>query len=242
MKILITGASGKVGRALRRELSAAGHSLRLADVRPIENAEGEPIALNVADGHAVSKAMEGIDAVAHLAFGSDLHDDSLADITPNFDVNVKGTYFLLEAAKSHGVKRFVYTSTLSVFGDSPKLLHRLWNEHSPAQPRAVYGLTKYMGEDVCRYFAERHKMSIFCLRLCSVRAAEEWEQRSRWHPHWFHMGTHVDDVARAIHLALTVPHNGYEVLHIAADNPKRPTEIARARQVLGFRPRYRVEA
>lgn len=240
MKILITGASGKVGRSLRRELSAAGHSLRLADVRPIENAEGESLFLNVADGDAVLRAMEGIEAVAHLAYGSDLHDDSLADINPNFDVNVKGTWFLLWAAKRHGVKRFVYTSTLSVFGDHTQLLGQVWNERSTPQPDAVYGLTKYMGEEVCRYFAEREGMSVFCLRLCSVRLAEEWTIRSRWPRHWHYMSTHVDDVAHAIHLALTVPHTGYEVLHIAADNPGQITEIQRAKEVLGFSPRYRV--
>jgi len=56
------------------------------------------------------------------------------------------------------------------------------------------------------------------------------------------MMTHVDDVARAIHRALTVRHRGFELVHIATDNPGRITSIRRARKVLGFHPRYRMES
>src|ERR1041384_926836 len=95
MRVLITGAAGNVGTALRKELSAAGHELRLIDIRPIENPEGESLVMDIADGRAVVKAMEGIEAVAHLAFGFDPEEGAFNHINRNFDVNAKGTFFLL---------------------------------------------------------------------------------------------------------------------------------------------------
>ena len=120
MRILITGAAGNLGKALRKELSAAGHQLRLADVKAIKDPEGESLVLNVADGRAVRRAMKDVDAVAHLAYGK-LDSDRQVRIGTSFDVNAKGTYYLLDAARKFKVKRFVYTSTLSVFGSSAEL-------------------------------------------------------------------------------------------------------------------------
>jgi len=250
MRVLITGAAGKVGRAVRRELCAAGHTLRLMDIKPIDAPEGETVALDVAEGEAVRRAVRGMEAVVHLAYGSDRNDGSGADICLNYDVNAKGTYFLLWAAKEAGVRRLVYTSTLTVFGGTTFLARRGYDENTPPAPVNPYGLTKLMGEEVCRFFARRHGMSIVCLRLCGVKTDAEWADRQTWKPQpdWTKefgvhraMTTHVDDVARAIHLALTAPNIGFELLHIAADNTGRVTEIARAKEVLGFWPAHRLD-
>src|SRR5688572_2389401 len=99
MRILITGAAGNVGTALRKELAGAGHELRLIDIRPIEKPEGDSRVLDIADGKAVLEAMEGVDAVAHLAFGFDPDKGGVSHINRNFDVNAKGTFFLLWAAR-----------------------------------------------------------------------------------------------------------------------------------------------
>ncbi len=250
MRILITGAAGKVGRALRKELAQTGHSLRLADIRPIEKPEGESLRLDITDGAAVLRAAQGMDAIAHLAYGADLNDNSEKDIRLNYDVNAKGTHFLLWAGEQVGIKRFVYTSTLSVFGASEAFARGNLHEESPPQPVNPYGLTKYFGEEVCRYYAETRGLSVVCLRLCCVTVEDEWPKCLSWklkpdttacaRAHRG-MATHVNDVAHAVHLALTVPNLRYEVLHIAADNVGRVTSIDRAREVLGFWPRYSLD-
>lgn len=249
MRILITGAAGKVGRAVRKELATVGHQLRLADIKPIENPEGENVVLDVANPEAVLRATQGVDAVVHLAYGSARYDDSEADIRLNYDVNARGTHYLLWAAEQHKVKRFIYTSTLSIFGYTRELAAGNFTEDSPPNHLTPYGLTKWMGEEVCQMFAKRGQLSIVCLRLCGVTLPTEWEKCQDWKPDpadaiicaRHGMVTHVEDVARAIHLSLTVPIVRYEVIHIASDNKYRVTSIERARRVLGFWPKYRLD-
>ncbi|NQU11446.1 NAD(P)-dependent oxidoreductase [bacterium] len=255
MRILITGAAGRIGRATRKTLAAAGHVLRLTDLKPIADAEDESFPLDVTDGDAVLQAVAGMDAVVHLAYGADHQDKTAADIRSHFDVNVRGTYFLLWAAARHQVKRFVYTSSLSVFGGPAELARGRWDEASPVNLRSPYGLTKRFGEEVCEFFARNRGLNIVCLRLCGVADAEQWEWWKQYTPaqhqqtgrppelYAFYRGlrTHVDDAARAIRLAVESDLPGYELFHIAADNKDRVTEIERARQVLGFRPEHRID-
>jgi nucleoside-diphosphate-sugar epimerase len=247
MRILVTGAAGKLGKAVRAELASAGHSLRLTDVIPIEHAEGEALRLDISDGVAVWRAMEGIEAVAHLAWGGKEPRDEIRRIASNHDVNAKGTFNLLWAAARQGVKRFVYTSTLSVFGTTREFGTSHFSEASEPHPAEVYGLTKLYGEQACRMIAERHRLSVVVLRLCNLADDAEWEEARVFVPdnrtgvNWRAMATHVADVARAIHLTLTVPDLRFEIIHVAADNRGRLTDIQKAKELLGFWPKRRLE-
>lgn len=248
MRILVTGAAGKTGTAVRKELAAAGHSLRLVDVRPIAKPEGEAVVLDIGDIAAVRRAMEGIEGVAHIAFGQLHWSHPDKHIGESFDVNAKGTFVLLQAALDAGVKRFVYTSTLSVFG-STMHIGRTKNltEQSVPRPGEVYGLTKLFGEEACRLFAREHGLSTVILRLCNILNDEQWSRAETSQPgtehaeYWRGMATHVEDIARAIHLSLTVPGLSFEILHIASDNPGRVTSIQKAKDLLGFWPRYQLK-
>lgn len=247
MKILITGAAGRLGKALRHELAAAGHQLRLVDVRPIENPEGENIHLDIAEGEAVLRAMEGIEAVAHLAWGRTYGERELNCIRGNFDVNAKGTFHLLWAGQKCGASRFVYTSTLSVFGQVASFGSKTFDETTPPKPEDTYGLTKYFGEEACRMFSQMHGMSAIVLRLCNLADDELWQEAQRTVPenrmghNWRVMTTHVSDAARAIHLALTAPNIRFEIIHVAADNKGRLTEIQKAKDMLGFWPERKLD-
>src|SRR5579872_1757636 len=114
MRVLITGAAGYVGQRLSRGMENE-HDLRLGDVTV---PEGDPrwVRLDVTRLTEVSAAMQGIDAVIHLAVASghegDYEDDAFNQL--RFDVNVKGTCNVLEAARRAGVRRFVYMSSLMV--------------------------------------------------------------------------------------------------------------------------------
>src|SRR5262245_57430947 len=112
MRILITGAGGYVGQRLARGLETE-HDLRLADVRP---ATGDLrwMKLDVTDAAESLAAMRDIDAVVHLAIASGHEGDYEAEAfnQRRFDVNVKGTWNVLEAARHANVKRFVFTSSI----------------------------------------------------------------------------------------------------------------------------------
>ncbi len=247
MRILVTGAAGRVGQAVRKELAAAGHRLRLVDIRPVKNPEGESQVADITDPSTVRKIMKGIEAVVHLAYGR-ISGNPADCIVQGYDVNAKATHLLLWAAAEARVKRFIFTSSLSVFGKGDLLLRRkTMDERSVPHPGEPYGFTKLLGEEACRFAARSYGLSVIVLRLCYVRNPTEWKKVRRYRPRSLFqkrgraMATHVDDVARSIHRALKVRHRGFELFHIAAENSGRITSIRRSQKELGFHPQHRID-
>jgi NADH dehydrogenase len=111
MRILVTGASGFIGQPLVRRLLAGGHALR-ALVRRIPDGPAatglEYVQGDMTDHAALDGACVGMDAIVHLACATGVADPVIVRA-----VNVDGTRALLESAKRHGVRRFVFVSTIS---------------------------------------------------------------------------------------------------------------------------------
>ena len=113
--ILITGAAGQIGTMLRPRLAAPGRILRLADIAPIEAGPGEEaVTASVTDLPAMTAACDGVDAVIHLG-GIPLE----ADWDRILDVNIHGTYAVLEAARRAGVPRVIIASSNHAVGFAP---------------------------------------------------------------------------------------------------------------------------
>jgi len=249
MKVLITGAAGKVGRAVCRELAGV-HELRLFDLMPVKEPEGEMILGSVTDGAALWRATVGVDAVIHLAFGRPGAPLPGDPDELSYDVNVKGTHNVFRAAHAAEVKRVVYASSLSVYDG----LWVEWREMPPDVPtplaedypvnfRTVYGLTKYLGEEIGRYFARQHGLSVIILRLSGVTTPEDWERaRQRGWRRWTEGRTSTADVGRAFRLALEAEGIDYDLFHIASSHPQCPWDISHARKVLGYNPQDVFEA
>jgi len=111
MKVLVTGASGFIGRALGRHLVGAGHEVRALVRRASEAgipAEAERVVGDLLDLSSLERAAEGMAGVVHLACATGVARESVARA-----VNVDGTRRLLEAAQRGGVRRFVFVSSVS---------------------------------------------------------------------------------------------------------------------------------
>jgi len=162
-RILITGAAGKIGNTLREGLRGR-YVLRLSDIAPLGSArEGEEIApADLTDLAAVEAAMRGVDCVVHL--GAIPGEDTWDKILP---ANVVGTWNVFEAARRQGVRRVVYASSHHAVGFYRR--DRDIDQTVVPRPDGIYGVSKVFGEATGRLFADKHGLSVACLRIGAFR-------------------------------------------------------------------------
>ena len=111
----------------------------------------------------MDKAFEGVDYVFHLAAMWLLHCKDFPRTA--FDVNIAGTFNVLEACVKHKVKKLVYSSSASVYGDA---LEVPMTEEHPFNNKNFYGATKIAGEAMCTAFNDRYGLEIVGLRYMNV--------------------------------------------------------------------------
>jgi UDP-glucose 4-epimerase len=135
----------------------------------IEKSLEDPRCTLFADGgdirevDVLQKAMKDVDGVFHVAAMWLLHCKDYPRTA--FDVNIQGTFNVLEAAVNSGVKRMVYSSSASVYGDAVEI--PMTEEH-PFNNRNFYGATKIAGEAMCRAFYDRYALNYVGLRYMNV--------------------------------------------------------------------------
>lgn len=171
MKALVTGGAGFIGSNLVQSLVArgvevtvldsllSGHAINLAPYPQVRFLHGD-----VRDVAAVEDAIEGCDTVFHLAasVGNKRSIDlPLEDATANFI----GTLNILEACRSHGVRKMVFSSSAGTYGELKTLPIR---EDHPAEPDSPYGAGKLGAEKMCLAYAKVHGLETVCLRYFNV--------------------------------------------------------------------------
>jgi len=211
MKILVTGASGRVGTYAIRELEQA-HSLRLFSRRHPREGDlkfetSHPhVAADLLDRDAVRRAVEGMDAIAHIGANPWFSPDT-------FQLNTVSTYYLLEACREFGVKRFVMagsdwgvakSDTRAVAPDYVPV-----DEAHPRRPCDHYGLSKVVNEVTCEMFGREYGISCAVMRITGVWMPEQtagYAKKPRPAPvdaaQWWWSYVDVRDVARAFRLAI----------------------------------------
>lgn len=145
---LLTGAAGFVGRVLVRRLAAEHRTLRAA-VRSASTelpAGAAPVAVGeIGPNTDWTRAVDGADAVVHLAARVHMTGEDAASALPRFRaVNTAGSAALARAARNAGVRRFVFVSTTTVYGD--RSLGRPFDESSPTAPATPYAQSKLEAE------------------------------------------------------------------------------------------------
>ncbi|MDD2932284.1 MAG: SDR family oxidoreductase [Methylotenera sp.] len=148
MKVLITGATGFVGKVLCAELFSQGHEIRAAvrtKVAPIENVEMTMVG-EIDRGTDWSSALRDIDVVIHLAARVHVMLDTVVDPLAEFrKVNVDGTLNLAHQAARAGVKRFIFISSIKVNGEHTEA-DKPFKESDVANPQDAYGVSKFEAE------------------------------------------------------------------------------------------------
>lgn len=172
MKYLVTGGAGFIGSNIVEELVKRGESVRVLDnfsTGKRENLKGfgkdvELIEGDIRSYHIVKQAVEGMDVVLHQAALPSVPRSINDPITSN-DVIVGGTLNLLDASREAGVKRFVFASSSSIYGDTPVLPKR---EDMSPNPLSPYAVSKLAAEKYCTVFARVYGLHTVALRYFNV--------------------------------------------------------------------------
>jgi UDP-glucose 4-epimerase len=164
MKVLVTGGAGFIGSHVVDKLLAVGHEPRILDLIPSPyHPDVETVLGDLGERATVQRALEGVDAVLHLAAVADV-DQVAKNPTLTDQVNTRGTQVLLEGAREARVKRFVYASTIWVYGDAagPEAL----DEDTPlGLPKHFYTATKIAGEMYTSSYGELYDLEWTILRF-----------------------------------------------------------------------------
>ena len=226
-KVLMTGASGKIGQSLR-ELLKDRYALRLQE-RPGGKAvgparEGEEIVrTDLTDLAGMRAAVRGCDAVIHLAASSAVQtpwEDALNN-------NIVGQYTVLEAMRQEGVPRMVFATTNHVTGYY-ELKGRPCYPNMPVRPDGYYGASKAFGEALARLYVDEHGLSVICLRIGSwLSEPENVRNLSTW--------LSPRDMAQLAWRAIETPLT-WGIFYAISGNTRRYWDIGPTQEQLGYEP------
>jgi UDP-glucose 4-epimerase len=174
MKVLVTGGAGFIGSHLVEELVRRGHQVVVLDdlstgkveniERLLKGANAELVRGSVTDLSLVTGLVKDVAYIFHLAALASV-PRSIENPRACHEVNLSGTLNVLLAAMEKGVRKVVYSSSSSVYGDAPTLPKR---EEMAPQPLSPYAVAKLAGEYYCQVFNEVYKLPTICLRYFNV--------------------------------------------------------------------------
>ncbi len=222
-RILLTGAAGGLGTALRPLLKSNCNMLRLSDVLEFGACqENEEIMLaDLANSAQVFEMLRDVDAVVHMG-GISVE----GPFGPILQANILGAYNLYEAARMHGVKRVVFASSNHVTGFYSQA--QTITADDPPRPDGLYGLSKAFGEDLSRFYFDRYGIETACLRIgSSFPKPKDRRMLATW--------LSYADLHRLITACLATPAMGHSIIFGASNNSVSWWDNSRAKHV-GFHP------
>jgi uronate dehydrogenase len=226
-RILMTGAAGGLGTAMRQRLKGQFRLLRLSDIGAMDPAgEGEEVvAADLADAAAVEAMCRDIDAIIHFG-GRSTEDDWPGILQPN----IVGAVNLWEGARKAGVDRVLFASSnhaIGLYRRSQRIDHT-----ANARPDSRYGLSKAFGEDLAALYAYKWGVRGFCMRIgtcfpepMNARALSSWMSYA--------------DMERLLKVGLTADYV-YEIVYGVSRNPRSWWDNGNAER-LGYDPQDSAE-
>jgi UDP-glucose 4-epimerase len=237
MRILVTGSSGWLGTALVPRLKADGHAVVGIDPKPSATTD---VVASIAD-RALVRSVIGDHRIEGIVHGGALHKPNIETHTREdfLEVNVRGTFNLLEEAAVLGVSRFVFTSTTSLMVSreirEAKADAAAWlTEDFHPMPRNIYGVTKLAAEHLCRLTHELHGLPVVVLRTARffpevddmAHAIAQSGPNTKANELLFRRLT-LDDAVRAHVTALAkAPDIGFDIFIVSAATPFHRADCA----------------
>jgi nucleoside-diphosphate-sugar epimerase len=191
MKVLLTGGPGKLGHTLMPMLLDRGDTPVIVDVRPPRDSKKGAVFIegSILDRPKLPEIFRGCDCIVHIAAWHGIHEDrGEKNAYDFFDLNVRGTFEVFEAAASAGIDKIIFISTTSVY-----------------RPNTLYGRSKILAELIAEDYRKHRHMNVITLRprgFIPHWDRDVYARYSDW-ARWFWKGAvHIDDVAAAVILSL----------------------------------------
>jgi uronate dehydrogenase len=224
--ILITGAAGIVGRAIRPELARHHEHVLLTDIQPVGDlAPGESFAQgDLADFTFLKSIVADVDGIVHLG-GLVGADQSFEDL---LGPNIIGTHNIFEAARLGGMSRIVYASSAHCVGFIKRgepIDHR-----TPHRPNGEYAVSKAYGELAASYYSDKFGLNVLAVRIGYVGSELTRERRLRT---W----VSARDLVQLMEIGLSRD-VGFEITYGVSDNPEPFSDNSNAFR-LGYLPQDR---
>lgn len=224
--VLVTGAAGDVGGRLRRLMRGLYPAIRWSDIRtpPDLAPDEEFVAADLSDYVQVEKIVAGVDGIVHLG------GYSTNGAWPAIHAaNIVGCYNVFEAAYRAGAKRIVFASSNHAVGFYPRT--QKIGVDVTVRPDSFYGASKAFGEALGAMYADKHGLSVTCLRIGNVGDAPLDRRRlSIW--------LEPRDLLQLIRIGLEHPDIRFEVFYGMSDNADAWWDNANAAR-FGYRPQHR---
>jgi len=231
MKLVLTGAAGRLGSYLREPLAKMATSLVSTDIAEDIGKlyDGETyVQADLASYDEVEKAVKGADMVIH--FGAFVDEGPFEKLLgPNF----VGSYNVWETAFKHGARRVIYASSIHAVGMYPK--NEFISTDVPHRPDTFYGLAKCFTEDLGRMYWEKRGLESVHLRILSC-LSYDGVNNARALGSWLS----YDDLVQLVTRAIDTPITGFSVIYGVSNNDRAPVDNALA-SFIGYRPKDNAE-
>lgn len=217
-RVLITGVAGNLGKTIANLLSGK-HEIIGVD---LIDSDFTTIKDDLTDWKSIKAITKGVSFIIHTAslHAPHVRTHSREDF---INTNIKGTLYLLDAAKVNSVKKLIYTSTTSLYGgslyDGQKAV---WvTEELPAKTRDIYDITKITAEELCKDFFDPS-----ALQTLSLRVSRFWNEPLQDKVFYrMFRGVDVRDAAQAHILAMEHDFNDFETFNISSQSIFEPTDL-----------------
>ena len=242
-RILITGMSGLIGGMVGCHLFGQGHKIRALNRRKVDVVES--FVADIKNLENIKPAFENIDVVLH--FSAYLGQNE--DWNKHLDTNIIGCYNVFEAARSVGVKNFIFASSGATqsfytseepiksaidarWKDLESQEKRILNYFDPPRPGDIYGASKIWGETLGRLYSDKHKMSVICIRIGRVTKENIPESSAHAAVYCSHR-----DLNQIVEKSVNkIDQVKFEVIYAVSDNKGRFRDISNAKKIVGYEP------
>jgi len=228
MKLVLTGAAGRLGSYLREPLSKLAHLLVSSDL-------AEDVGKLYTNESYIKADLTQLDDMVTLLEGADMviHFGAYVDEAP-FDTilgpNIIGAYNVWEAAYRTGVRRVVYASSIHAVG-----MHKTTDfigTDVAHRPDTFYGLAKCFTEDLASMYWDKRQLESVCMRILSCAQVTSARAVGSW--------LSYDDLIHLVEQSITTPITGFTVVYGVSNNDRATVDNTKA-SFLGYRPKDNAE-